>query len=132
MGSLPEREMEDRVCNFYYAIKTENIEAMLAVCAENISLAWGPFQFDGQEELKRWATEMWYHFKDIKFARFELQCTPHEDTVSSMFDIEVTNLNGPRGRLVGSGAFELFKGKIQDIKINLLSGFIFCKQQDMM
>ncbi len=130
MEQLSEKEAEACVLGFYYALKTEDLDKMLALCAEDMSLTWGPFTFKGKEDVKRWAAELWHHFKEIKFARFELHVL-RENRVESMFDLEATNLNGPRGRLTGAGAFRFKDGKIQDIQINVMGGFIFYKEKDI-
>lgn len=127
MGDLAE-EFKASIQAFYDALMSKDPDGVLSLCTEDAVLGWGPYSFEGKEEIKRWATELGLHFAWFRLENVSV--AQEKDSVVHRFNIRVTMPNGQRGWLPVEGKYEFEKGRFRRIWINPSRGYILIKRRD--
>ncbi|MEM2094383.1 MAG: nuclear transport factor 2 family protein [Candidatus Bathyarchaeia archaeon] len=126
---IGEREIRERVYSFCQALAGRNFERLRGLLAENASLSWGPYRFDGKESILTWAKELFelFPFMAFKEKAFEVQGT----TAKHEFMIAFITTDGQRGWLPCEGIYDFEDGLINRLRVKLLHGFLAVSRDDI-
>ena len=92
-------------------------------------VSWGPYRFRGEEEIRRWVSELREIFP-VLFIKEKLM-EVKENQVRHEFLIESVTKDGQRTWLPCVGIYNLDEGRIQSLNIQLLHGWMAVKKEDL-
>jgi len=129
--SLTEDRATDRlVRSFYDALMTANLETLRSILTEDVVLMFGPYRFQGLNEVGQWAIQLKKIFPHLGFSETSIKTSGNE--VTHEFMMKVIGLNKLRGRLPCSGRYSLIDGKIYQIAIKPSEGILDVTFGDIM
>jgi len=111
----------------YRALARGDVEVFLDMCSDDVTLAWGPFKFEGKPCVERWARELLQSFTSIGFV--EKSITVKGDEVKHEYFMSTVNQDMSRGVIEAVAGYRLEGGKIRDLKINLHNGYLIVKRE---
>jgi len=128
---LPEERAVNRlVRSFYDALMTGNLETLRSILTKDVILTFGPFKFQGLEEVEQWAIQIKKIFPHLGFSETSIKTTGNE--ITQEFMMKVIGINKLRGRLVCFGRFSLRDGRICQISIKTSEGILDITFGDIM
>jgi len=127
--NMREGEVEEVIRDAYRALVRGDVDRMLSFCTDDVTLDWGPFTFEGEEEVRQWEEELRRMFPEIGILETRLEV--HGSTAVHEFIIEVTTPEGRRGILPVTGNYDVKDGKIQRISITLLRGALIVSEAEI-
>ena len=116
------------VNRFCQSLAIKDLEGLLKLCAENITLSYGPYNFVGREELKRWVKELWELFPVLSFEGISINF--QGNTIKHEFMMWLATAAGHRGILPCTAIYEFNNGLIQRIKMELSAGILRFRIED--
>ena len=121
--------VKNRVHKFYFALMRNDLSELLSFLSEDSVLWWGPYRFQGKEEIKRWASELREMFPLLFIKEKSLRV--EGDHVVHEFLIESVTRDEQRGWLPCVGIYDLNDDLIQSLRIKLLHGWLSVKKDDL-
>lgn len=121
--------IEVSIEGFYNALINRDVERMMSLFTEDATLSWGPFEFKGWNEIKKWATDLGRMFPKLKVNRGGLIVS--ENQTFHKFTMEVTTPDGREGLIHGEGRYEFDNLRIRRVWINLTRGYIIIKRGEL-
>ena len=122
-------EKRDQVRKFCLALMNNNLSELLRLFSRDPVVSWGPYRFQGKEEIRRWASELGEMFPELfiseKLMEIEGDQARHE------FLIESVTRDGRRAWLPCVGTYELEGRRIRSLNIQLLRGWMAVKREDL-
>lgn len=113
---------------FYNSLMDGNIENLISLCTEDAILNWGPYKFEGREEIRTWATELRLLFPKLKIK--EVRLFVRENNIAHKFILNVTTPDGRNGWIPCEGVYKFKNSSIDNIKINLSYGSLKIKSRN--
>ena len=102
---------------------------LLSLLDEDSVLSWGPYDFKGEKEIRRWVSELREMFP-VLFVK-EKSIRGEGDQVIHEFLVESVTKDGQRAWLPCVGTYKLNKGRIQSLQVKLLHGWMTVKKEDL-
>lgn len=128
-GLSSEAEVKELVYSFCQALTSLNLEKIESLLADQVSLQWGPYEFDGKEEILNWAKELHDLFPFIAFKEKALNV--QESSAEHEFMIAFLTSRGRKGWLPCEGTYIFDKNQIVNISVKLLHGFLTVSRDDV-
>jgi hypothetical protein len=126
---LSEAQLKEIVYKFCQALSAKNLDVINSLITEDSSISWGPYKFTGKKKINKWVSELFELFPFMSFKEKALALT--ETTAKHEFMIAFLTTQGRQGWLPCE-AYYLFKdGKIAQLQINLLHGFLAVTQEEV-
>jgi hypothetical protein len=100
---MPANSLVEYIHNLYLMLEKRQIDAILESFSENSVLKWGPFEYKGKQEIKKWVEEFLDLFTSMHIV--ERAININADTVHHNFLIEVITLDKKRGIMPVSGIY---------------------------
>lgn len=124
-------EAETKRCihSFCQALATRNLNRVQSLLAGKASLFWGPYGFDGGESISAWAKELFELFPFLSFKEKSLQVQGNVAKHELM--IAFLTQDGQKGWLPCVADYEFEDGKIRQLKVSLLHGFLAVDREDV-
>ena len=115
MIKLSEAQLKEIVYKFCQALSAKNLDVINSLITEDSSISWGPYKFTGKKKINKWVSELFELFPFMSFKEM----------------IAFLTTQGRQGWLPCE-AYYLFKdGKIAQLQINLLHGFLAVTQEEV-
>ncbi len=98
------------VDSFYEALRSGNVEVIRSTFAEDAVLTFGPFRFEGREEIVLWAVELKKHFPYLGCSKIGTRTK--DDEIFHRFTLRVIGPNRVKGKLQCIGRYLVRDSKI--------------------
>lgn len=118
------------VDSFYDAFASGDVEGLRSTLAEDVVLSFGPFRFEGSDEVAGWLAELKREFPYLDFKEESLKA--EEGEIHHKFTLRVIGPNRVRGRLPCLGRYSLKDGKIHRASITTSEGVLEISAGDIM
>lgn len=128
-GLMSEAVIKERVHSFCQALAGRNLDRIQSLLADQATLSWGPYDFEGKESILTWAKELSELFPFMAFKEKALEV--HGATAKHEFMIAFLTPDGQRGWLPCIGTYDFKDGRIQRVKVSLLHGFLAVSRDDV-
>lgn len=128
-GYISEAEIKERVHSFCQALSGRNLERLRTLLANQASLSWGPYNFEGKESILTWAKELYNLFPFMAFKEKTLEV--HGPTAKHEFLIAFLASQGQKGWLPCESTYDFKDGQIRQLKVKLLHGFLAVNRDDI-
>lgn len=129
LGHTSEAEIKERVHGFCQALSGRNLEKLRTLLADQASLSWGPYHFEGQESILTWAKELYDLFPFMAFKEKTLEVDGA--TAKHEFLIAFLTSQGQKGWLPCESTYDFKDGQIRQLKVKLLHGFLAVNRDDI-
>jgi len=123
--SVSEEKNKAVIRSFHRALITNNVDEALSYFTDDAVLIWGPFTFQGKEEIRRWVIELGEMARNLQFGEKSFVIQGNRVTIE--FFMGLLTYDGKRGLIPGTGVYEFKNGKFQQIKITLSYGYVLIK-----
>lgn len=121
--NVTEGEMEEAsvrgICD---ALVRRDVVKALSFFADDATLTWGPFEFEGRERIKTWIAELEEMFPELIFREKSLKA--QRDGATQEFVIEAFIPDGRKALLPGTAIYEFRDGKIKLLRIAISHGYL--------
>lgn len=124
-----EAEVKERVHSFCQALATKNLNKLRDMMGENVSLSWGPYGFEGNENVLTWAKELFELFPFMAFKEASLEVKG--PSAKHEFMISFLTTDGQKGWLPCVGSYEFRDGLLKELKVQLLHGWLAVSRDDV-
>lgn len=127
--ALSEMEIKERVYGFCQALASRNLDKIQDLFAEDATVSWGPYNFEGRENILTWAEELYELFPFMSFKENSLEVTGQ--TAKHDHLVAFLTAQSQRGWLPIHGTYTFKDGRIIRFKAELLHGFLSIKRADV-
>ncbi len=97
--------------------------------AEDASVSWGPYKFEGKEKILTWAGELYELFPFMSFKENSLEVS--DQTAMHDYLVAFLTAQSQRGWLPIHGSYTFRDSKIHRFEAELLHGFLSIKRADV-
>jgi hypothetical protein len=128
-SDLSESEIRASVYGFCQALSARNLEKIRSMLAEEALVSWGPYSFEGKENILTWASELHELFPFMTFKENTLEVRG----LSAKHDFMIAFLTAQsqKGWLPIHGTYTFKDDKIIRFDAELLHGFLSIKSADI-
>jgi len=127
--ALSEMEIKERVYGFYQALSARDLDKLQDMLAEESSVSWGPYTFEGKDAIMTWAEELYELFPFMSFKENSLEI--NDSVAKHDFLVAFLTAQNQRGWLPIHGTYTFKDGKITHFEAKLLHGFLSIKSSDI-
>ena len=128
-GSKLEERYKTQIYSFLTALSGKDWEKLQSFLSDNTTLSWGPYTFDGREQILTWAKELLELFPTMGFQEKALEV--RGTTAKHEFIIVFITSDGQKGFLPCIGNYNFKDDIINNLKISLLPGVLAVDGKDM-
>ena len=126
---LSETVIRERVYGFCQALSVRNLEKLESLLTDEATISWGPYDFEGKEDILTWAGELHDLFPFMAFKEKSLEV--QGPSVKHEFLIAFMTSQGQKGWLPCNSTYEFKGGLIDRANVNLLHGFLAISRDDV-
>jgi len=126
---MSERGIRELVYGFCQALTLKNLDEISELFSDDASLSWGPYDFVGKESILTWVTEFFKLFPFIAIKEKQLQV--FDSTAKHEFMIGFLTAQGRKGGLPCEGIYTIKDGKIHQINVKVLYGFLSVSRDEV-
>jgi len=126
---MSETEIRESVYGFYQALTLRNLDKIQSILSDQALLSWGPYDFEGKEKILKWAEELLELFPFLSFKEKNLEVDGSE--AKHEFMIAFLTAKGRKGWLPCEATYTFKDGKIHQVKIKLLHGFLAVSKDEI-
>jgi hypothetical protein len=126
---LAEGATRERVHSFCQALTGKTLDTLSTLLSDEASLSWGPYDFEGKDNILAWAGELFELFPFMTFK--EKNLAVQGPSVKHEFLIAFMTSQGQKGWLPCESTYEFKGGLIDRVKVNLLHGFLAVSRDDV-
>lgn len=114
--------------SFFSTLIDKDVERIGSLCDEGVRLIWGPYVFEGRQEITRWSKEFLTQFSCLKYKETEFKM--EGNTASEKMILEITTQKGQTGVIRCEGIFKFKDKKIEMIKFLFSAGVILIEKEE--
>ena len=126
---MSETEIRESVYGFCQALTLKNWDKIRSLLSDQASLSWGPYGFEGTEKILNWAEELFELFPFLSFKEKKLQV--YGSAAQHEFMIAFLTAQGRKGWLPCEATYKFKDGKIHQVNIKLLHGFLAVSRDEI-
>jgi hypothetical protein len=126
---MSETGIKQVVYGFYQALSLKNLDNIKSLLSDEATLSWGPYDFVGKESILAWANEFFELFPFISIKEKKLEV--NESTAKHEFMIAFLTAQGRKGWLPCESTYTIKDGKIHQLKVKLLHGFLAVSKDEV-
>jgi hypothetical protein len=126
---MSETGIKESVYGFCQALTLKNLDKIRSLLSDQALLSWGPYDFEGKEKILEWAEELFELFPFLSFKEKNLEVNGSE--AKHEFMIAFLTAQGRKGWLPCEAAYTFKDGKIHQVKIKLLHGFLAVSRDEI-
>ena len=114
--------------SFFSTLNNNNVDRIGSLCDEDVILNWGPYIFEGKEQLTRWAKEFFTKFSCIKYKETDFKL--EGNTAREKMILEITTQRGQKGVIRCESLLKFKNKKIENIKFVFSTGAILIEKEE--
>jgi hypothetical protein len=114
---------------FWTALVDNDVETMLSYCNEDLTVSWGPYTFNGVEEVRRWAEGLICMFQSLTIV--ENGISVDGSTVKHVLSFQSSFDDDRRGMLPTSVLYGFVDGMIEKMSVTLSPGTLYITREQV-